>query len=125
MVRVVILMQENKTPDFYFPTLAAWGANIQNRGNLLKAPPLPDPTHDRDRSRRRPSTQRLPVLTQATTNFRYSTAQRWRRDLASSAVLRQARKPTMHGAWPAEPACAANKIHWRRPHATSPAPCHR
>jgi hypothetical protein len=48
MVRVVILMQENKTPDFYFPTLAAWGANIQNRGNLLKAPPLPDPTHDRN-----------------------------------------------------------------------------
>jgi hypothetical protein len=48
MVRVVILMQENKTPDFYFPTLAAWGANIQNRGNLLSAPPLPDPTHDRN-----------------------------------------------------------------------------
>ena len=48
MVRVVILMQENKTPDFYFPTLAAWGANIQNRGNLLKSPPLPDPTHDRN-----------------------------------------------------------------------------
>jgi Phosphoesterase family len=48
MVRVVILMQENKTPDFYFPTLSAWGANIQNRGNLLKSPPLPDPQHDRD-----------------------------------------------------------------------------
>src|SRR6202030_2635050 len=48
MVRVVILMQENKTPEFYFPTLAAWGANIQNRGNLLKAPPTPDPTHDRN-----------------------------------------------------------------------------
>jgi len=48
MVRVVILMQENKTPDFYFPTLSAWGANIQNRGNLLKAPPLPDPPHDRN-----------------------------------------------------------------------------
>jgi len=48
MVRIVILMQENKTPDFYFPTLAAWGANIQNRGNLLKTPPLPDPTHDRN-----------------------------------------------------------------------------
>jgi phospholipase C len=38
MVRVVILMQENKTPDFYFPTLASWGADIQNRGNLLKSP---------------------------------------------------------------------------------------
>jgi hypothetical protein len=48
MVRVVILMQENKTPDFYFPTLASWGANIQNRGNLLKTPPTPDPQHDRD-----------------------------------------------------------------------------
>ena len=48
MVRIVILMQENKTPDFYFPTLARWGANIQNRGSLLAAPPLPDPQHDRD-----------------------------------------------------------------------------
>src|SRR5882757_188972 len=47
MVRVVILMQENKTPDFYFPTLAYWGANIQNRGHLLTSPPLPDPPHDR------------------------------------------------------------------------------
>ena len=41
MKRVVILMQENKTPDFYFPTLSSWGANIQNRGSLLKTPPLP------------------------------------------------------------------------------------
>ena len=48
MVRVVVLMQENKTPDFYFPTLASWGADIQNRGNLLKSPPLPDPPHDRN-----------------------------------------------------------------------------
>jgi hypothetical protein len=40
-------MQENKTPDFYFPTLASWGANIQNRGHLLTSPPLPDPLHDR------------------------------------------------------------------------------
>ena len=48
MLRVVILMQENKTPDFYFPTLASWGANIQNRGKLLQTPPLPDPQHDRD-----------------------------------------------------------------------------
>ena len=47
MVRVVILMQENKTPDFYFPTLASWGANVQNRGRLLTMPPLPDPPHDR------------------------------------------------------------------------------
>jgi len=48
MKRVVILMQENKTPDFYFPTLSSWGANIQNRGSLLKTPPLPDPQHDRN-----------------------------------------------------------------------------
>jgi hypothetical protein len=48
MNRVVILMQENKTPDFYFPTLSAWGADIQNRGNLLEAPPLPDTPHDRN-----------------------------------------------------------------------------
>jgi hypothetical protein len=48
MLRVVVLMQENKTPDFYFPTLASWGANIQNRGKLLQTPPLPDPQHDRD-----------------------------------------------------------------------------
>jgi hypothetical protein len=46
MVRIVILMQENKTPDFYFPTLAAWGANVQNRGSLLTTPPLPDPQHE-------------------------------------------------------------------------------
>jgi hypothetical protein len=48
MLRIVVLMQENKTPDFYFPTLASWGANIQNRGKLLRTPPLPDPQHDRD-----------------------------------------------------------------------------
>ena len=48
MIRVVILMQENKTPDYYFPTLTNWGADIQNNGNLLAAPPTPDPTHDRN-----------------------------------------------------------------------------
>jgi phospholipase C len=48
MTSVVILMQENKTPDYYFPTLADWGADIQNNGNLLAAPPIPDPTHDRN-----------------------------------------------------------------------------
>ena len=47
MTRVVVLMQENKTPDFYFPTLAAWGADIRNGGNLLADPPIPDPLHDR------------------------------------------------------------------------------
>lgn len=48
MTRVVILMQENKTPDYYFPTLTLWGADIQNKGNLLSAPPTPDPSHDRN-----------------------------------------------------------------------------
>ncbi|HLW48129.1 MAG TPA: alkaline phosphatase family protein [bacterium] len=48
MPRVVILMQENKTTDYYFPTLAAWGAEVQNSGNLLAAPPIPDPPHDRN-----------------------------------------------------------------------------
>ncbi|MDB6084171.1 MAG: hypothetical protein JWN43_2052 [Gammaproteobacteria bacterium] len=48
MTRVVILMQENKTPDYYFPTLSAWGADIENRGNLLTTPPVPDPPHDRN-----------------------------------------------------------------------------
>jgi len=47
-MRIVILIQENKTPDYYFPTLASWGANIQNRGNLLTTPPMPDPAHDRN-----------------------------------------------------------------------------
>lgn len=47
MPRVVVLMQENKTPDYYFPTLAAWGADVQNNGRLLQAPPIPDPQHDR------------------------------------------------------------------------------
>jgi hypothetical protein len=47
MTRIVVLMQENKTPDYYFPTLAAWGAEIQNRGSLLAAPPIQDPQHDR------------------------------------------------------------------------------
>lgn len=48
MTRVVILMQEIKTPDYYFPTLADWGADIQNKGDLLAEPPIPDPTHDRN-----------------------------------------------------------------------------
>jgi phospholipase C len=38
MTRIVILMQENKTTDYYFPTLARWGAVVSNRGNLLSAP---------------------------------------------------------------------------------------
>lgn len=26
--RVVVFIQENKTTDFYFPTMAAWGADV-------------------------------------------------------------------------------------------------
>jgi hypothetical protein len=37
MTRIVILLQENKTPDYYFPTMAAWGAEIENRGHLRSA----------------------------------------------------------------------------------------
>ncbi len=46
-IRVVVFMQENKTTDFYFPTLAAWGADIHNGGSLLAAPPDHDQPHDR------------------------------------------------------------------------------
>jgi phospholipase C len=44
MKRVVILMQENKTPDFYFPTLSSWGAMIPAPDDALvraKPPKLP------------------------------------------------------------------------------------
>ena len=46
--RVVVFIQENKTTDFYFPTMAAWGAAVANRGNLLPAPPNFDQPHDRN-----------------------------------------------------------------------------
>ena len=45
--RVVVFLQENKTVDFYFPTLAAWGAAVANHGNLLSVPPNFDQPHDR------------------------------------------------------------------------------
>jgi hypothetical protein len=48
MTRVVVLLQENKTTDYYFPTMAAWGARVRQGGKLLKAPPIPDPQHDRN-----------------------------------------------------------------------------
>ena len=48
MPRVIIFMQENKTTDFYFPTLAAWGADVRNDGNLLTTPPDFDQPHDRN-----------------------------------------------------------------------------
>lgn len=46
--RVVVFIQENKTTDFYFPTMAAWGAAVANRGHLLEAPPNFDQPHDRN-----------------------------------------------------------------------------
>jgi hypothetical protein len=41
-------MQENKTTDFYFPTLSRWGAVVRNGGNLLSAAPNFDQPHDRN-----------------------------------------------------------------------------
>ncbi|HEV2952708.1 MAG TPA: alkaline phosphatase family protein [Candidatus Dormibacteraeota bacterium] len=46
--RVVVLIQENKTPDFYFPTLRLWGADIEDRGNLATSAPNHDQPHDRN-----------------------------------------------------------------------------
>jgi len=46
--RVIVFIQENKTTDFYFPTMAAWGAAVANRGNLLQSPPNFDQPHDRN-----------------------------------------------------------------------------
>ena len=45
--RIVVFLQENKTTDFYFPSLANWGAEVKNNGNLLAAPPNHDQPHDR------------------------------------------------------------------------------
>jgi hypothetical protein len=46
--RVIVFLQENKTTDFYFPTLAEWGAEVANNGNLLSAAPNFDQPHDRN-----------------------------------------------------------------------------
>ncbi len=46
-LRVVVFLQENKTTDFYFPSLAAWGANVLDAGPLLGSPPDHDQPHDR------------------------------------------------------------------------------
>ena len=48
MTRVVVFIQENKTTDFYFPTLSAWGADVQPYGTLLTVPPAFDQPHDRN-----------------------------------------------------------------------------
>lgn len=47
-MHIVVLMQENKTTDYYFPTMDAWGALIRRSGPLLAQPPIPDPPHDRN-----------------------------------------------------------------------------
>jgi hypothetical protein len=46
--RVIVFLQENKTTDFYFPTMAAWGAAVANSGTLLSSPPNFDQPHDRN-----------------------------------------------------------------------------
>jgi phospholipase C len=44
----VVFVQENKTTDFYFPTLAGWGADVQPYGSLLETPPDYDQPHNRN-----------------------------------------------------------------------------
>ena len=46
-VRVVVLVQENKTTDFYFPSMASW-ADVQPYGTPLVAAPAYDQPHDRN-----------------------------------------------------------------------------
>lgn len=46
--RVIVFIQENKTTDFYFPTMARWGAAVANHGHLLTAAPNFDQPHDRN-----------------------------------------------------------------------------
>jgi hypothetical protein len=45
--RVIVFIQENKTVDFYFAAMKAWGAQVANNGKLLSAPPNFDQPHDR------------------------------------------------------------------------------
>ncbi len=47
-IRIVIFIQENKTTDFYFPTLADWGAEVVHLGHLLPNAPDFDQPHDRN-----------------------------------------------------------------------------
>jgi len=46
--RLVVFIQENKTVDFMFPSLAKWGADVVPNGPLLKAAPVFDQPHDRN-----------------------------------------------------------------------------
>ena len=45
--RVIVFLQENKTTDFYFRTLAKWGAVVAQHANVT-APPNFDQPHDRN-----------------------------------------------------------------------------
>jgi hypothetical protein len=45
---VVVFVQENKTPDFYFRTLSAFGAEVTPYMNVLEAAPDFDQPHDRN-----------------------------------------------------------------------------
>ena len=47
-LRVIVFIQENKTTDFYFPSLAAWGADVRHDRPLLAAAPQFDQPHDRN-----------------------------------------------------------------------------
>ena len=47
MQRVIVFLQENKTTDFYFGGLAAWGAAVRHDRGLSPAPPNFDQPHDR------------------------------------------------------------------------------
>jgi hypothetical protein len=47
-LRVVVFIQENKTPDFYFRSLGAWGADITQYPAVLSAAPDYDQPHDRN-----------------------------------------------------------------------------
>lgn len=46
--RVVVFLQENKTTDFYFAAMAAWGAQVAEGSALLPAAPDHDQPHDRN-----------------------------------------------------------------------------
>jgi len=46
--RVIVFLQENKTTDFYFSSLAAWGAAVRHDRPLLSAAPNFDQPHNRN-----------------------------------------------------------------------------
>ena len=70
--RVIVFLQENKTTDFYFPTLAAWGAAVANQRR-------------RCWRRRRTSTSRTTATPGCTT--RWATTRRWPVQIDNDAVI--------------------------------------